>query len=440
MEMGTGKTRTALAIAHKLGCRRILIVAPLSVPGVWIREAGRVWPDLSITPYVEGNVPRRARLLSLTKPEGEPYAAIVNYEGYWREPLRTAIRKRAFDMVIYDEAHRLKSRGARHSTFAHLLAKEIKHRLGLTGTPMSNGPEDLYSIFKAIDPVVFGTRWDTFRDYYLKMGGFGGYAIVGYRHLSNLKARLKESSYRITKEDALDLPEQMDVLVPVRLRDMAVYEKLRKRSLAEVSGLLEDGTHVSDKVVTRSVITNILRLQQITSGYVRGVDHEVIELSTEKRDALRDLLDDATLTGRVVVFCRFTHDVEKAIEVAELVVGVVRTYRLDGSIRPKDREDVLDAFRSTDHGVLVVQVATGSLGIDLTCANIAVFFSVDYSLINFTQCRDRLHRMGQHSPVTYYHLIAEGTVDEKVYELLSDKRSLTSSITDGKSARRFFEN
>lgn len=436
MAMGTGKTRTALELAQDLGARRILVVAPLSVVGVWGKEAKRWWPGLTTSALTQSTSDARARAAGRAR-EFDPVMVVTNYEGYWREPLRSALVK-TFEpeLVIYDEAHRLKGRATRQSRFAHTLVDKTKWRLALTGTPMANGPEDLFSLYKAVDPAIYGTRWVDFEHAYIMRGGYGGYQIVGYRNRSVLEAKLDESSFRITKEDALDLPPQRDVEVPIILQDRRVYDELKRRAVAEIEGLRgEEGMALS-----RCVLTNILRLQQVTSGFVKVEDGREIELGTEKYDALADLLSDAVpATGRVVVFCRFRHDVGAAARAAHAVLPG-QSLVIHGGVPQHQREAILDRFRAADKAVLVLQVQVGSLGIDLSCAQMAVFYSLDYSLVNYLQARDRLHRLGQTGKVTYYHLVAEHTVDETIYQKLEAKQDLTRSILDRQTAKDIFEN
>jgi len=430
-EQGTGKTRAALEALAALGCRRILVVAPLSVPGVWERETAKWWPEAQVTNCTSGTITRRAALL---RQWGEgPRIVIVGYETYWREPLRTAIKESQLDAVVYDEAHRLKSRSARQSRFAHALVAFVPRAMALTGTPMPNGIEDLFSLYKAIDPDVFGTRWADFEARYIRRGGYLNYQIVGYRNVEEVEERLAATSLRITKAEALDLPEQVDVEVPVELTPSTreVYDRLRRKAISEVEGVARDGGIASGTTLARNVLTNVLRLQQITSGFARTTDGEILDLSTEKLDALSELLQDTP--GRVVVFCRFTHDI---LRIARMLDR--RAYVLDGSVPPRRRDAHLDLFRRSSDGVLVAQVAVASLGIDLTCANVAVFYSADYSLTNYLQARDRLHRIGQSSKVTYYHMVAAHTIDEAVYRALSNKEDLMRQVLDISRARELF--
>jgi len=168
---------------------------------------------------------------------------------------------------------------------------------------------------------------------------------------------------------------------------------------------------------------------------VKVSDGRIIDLSHEKEKALLEILEDAIPgVGRVVIFCRFRHDIDRLDAAIKWP-----HYVLDGRSLPKDRQEILDNFKASPQSVLIAQVAVGSLGIDLSCASVAVFYSVDYSLSNYLQSRDRLHRIGQVNRVTYYSLVARKTIDEKVYRALSKKENLARTVLDLTRARKLFE-
>lgn len=423
LAMGTGKTRTALEIARRLRCRKILIVAPLSAIGGWKLERSLFWPRLSLGNASVGTLARRAELLRTQ----EHHAFLVGYETYWKDPLSTEIIKWQPDMVIYDEAHRLKGRSSRRSRFAARLVHVVPYRLGLTGTPVANGPEDLFGIYRALDPRVFGTVWLNFEGRYIVKGGYFNYEIVGYRNVLELRQKVASTSVRVTKAQALQLPPQVDVTIPVQLGAKArkVYGEMKKKAIAEVEGMIR-GRAAAGVTLSRSILTNVLRLQSITGGWTKLSDGRVLDISSEKQDVLVDFLEDATpQVGRVVVFCRFRHDIDRLVEA---LAGREHTFVLDGRVPPEYRDELLDNFRAANYGYLIAQIAVASLGIDLTCSYTGVFYSPDYSLANFLQSRSRLHRHGQKHKVTYYHLVAEDTIDGKVYEALRDKADVARDV------------
>lgn len=429
-DMGTGKTLCAIASARMLHVDRVLVVAPLSVVSVWERQLAEYWTDIEVFDCTGGTIPERAEQVKHLPSRG---VAIVGYESYWREPLRTALRRWAPELAILDEAHRIKNRASKQSRFAHTFPDFVPHRIALTATPMTKGPEDLFSLFKFIHPRVFGTRWQDFEWEYLIRGGFGGHQIVGYRNRDKLERLLHLWSTRVTKEEALDLPEEVDVEISVKMSAKArgYYDDMLQQAIAEVESLRgERGTALS-----RIVLDNILRLKQITSGFVKTDDDKVLDLDTAKLDVLDDLLSDVIPSSKkAVVFCHFTRDVERVAEVSGKHAPV---WVLSGTVSQGQREQNLKDWIASESGILVCQISVSSLGIDLTAAHIAIYFSVDYSLTNWIQCHGRLHRHGQTNKVTNYYLIVKNTVDETVHKALKNKEDLTKSVLDLSTARQF---
>ena len=432
LAMGTGKTRTALTIAQELGCRRVLVVTPPPpATRIWSTEVESCWPGALCTQAAYGSVVDRAEMMRMVARQHNPQIVIVTYYSYWRDRLRKAILYYRPDMLILDEAHRCIHRGAKQTRFAHTLANYVPHRLGLSGTPAPNGLQDYFSIYKALRPSLFGTRYADFESRYIRRGGYLGYQIVGYQNEDELQEKVAATSYRVAK-DVLGLLPPTDVSLQVPLVDTTVYERIRKKALADVRGML-NGQHASGTAIARTALVNVLRLQQITSGFVKVEDGNEIELSTEKLDALSELLADAVLQAdHVVVFCRFRHDI---IAAAKRASKVAKTFTLWGDTPQGDRDGLLEAFRREPRAVLVANIAVASVSIDLTCASVAIFFSLDYSLTNYQQARDRIHRHGQTRHVTYYHLIADvlgrtASIDEKVLRTLARKEDLSRRILD----------
>jgi len=432
-DMGTGKTLCAIATARMLKVSKVLVVTPLSVVSVWRREVERYWPEACFVEATEGSIADRSDLLSYElQQQGAPRICVVGYESYWREPLRKTIREAQFDLLIFDEGHRIKNRTARTSRFAHALADQSPYRLVLTATPMTKGPEDLFSIFRVVNPEVFGTRYTEFEWRFLIKGGFQGKQVTGYRNRELLEQLLHYWATRVTKDEALDLPDEQPVEISVRMNDRAraIYNRLVEHAISEVTAL--DGQ--TGVTLSRVVITNILRLKQVTSGFAKLDDGREVVVDDSKLNTLKDLLID--MPQRVVVFCHFRKDIER---IHEAVVGMGKhAWILQGGITPDQRALNVEQWEKSESGVLVCQIAVSSLGIDLTASNTAIYYSVDYSLTNWIQCHGRLHRHGQVSKVTNYYLMTERSIDVKVYNALARKEDLTKSILDLSSARELF--
>lgn len=436
MEMGTGKTRVALTYAEREHFHRVLIVCPISVSSVWEQEIVKLGLDVLVRNLTSASIVQRTEMLNFYREqqavEHRPLYIIVNYESFWRMPLREQLQKWRPDLVILDEAHRIKGRSTRQSKFAHSLTAIVQARVALSGTPVTNGLQDLYSIYRFIDPLVFGTRYADFESRYVKKGGFQGYQIVGYYNEEEIAQKVRDTAFQISKAEALDLPERTDTVIPVKLsaKTRAKYMEVKKNAIAEIEGEDENGIPKRGVVLARIVLTTILRLQQITNGFVTTDTGETVIMSDEKLSICKELTSDAVEEGhQVVIFCRFLKDI------ARLSDAIPESATIHGSVPQPERARRLKAFQEGNIKVLICQIQVASLGIDLTASDIGIFYSTGFSLADFLQSRDRLHRHGQTKKVTYYHLLGERTVDHQVYEALQSKQQIASKVVNLDYAR-----
>ena len=424
MEMGTGKTLTSIGIVGQLWnerqIARLLIVAPLSILGVWRDEFDRFAGfDYCLT-VLEGTAAKKAD--TIRHMAGKALQVLViNYESAWR--LEKELAGWRADMIVCDEGHRIKTHNIAASKAMHRLAARAKFRLLLTGTVITNKPIDVFSQYKFCDPAIFGNSFYQFRNRYFDMVGFGGYTPVMKRSMEGeFTERLHSIAFRATKAECLDLPEFTDIVQRIDLEPQAmrIYRQLVRDSYAE----LAEGS-----VTVTNVLSQLLRLSQLTGGYVGNDDAGgVTQVSTAKLDALANLVDGAVADGRkIVVIARFVpeiHAIGKMLEKKK-----IRYAQISGEIR--DRDEQIAAFQNDpDVPVFIGQIATAGLGITLTAASLMVFYSLDYSMSNYEQTRARIHRVGQKNECTYIHLVARGTVDEKVLKALHDKANLAKSLVD----------
>lgn len=424
MEMGTGKTLTSIGIVGQLWkerrIARLLIVAPLSILGVWRDEFDRFAGYDYCLSVLEGTAARKAD--TIRHMAGKSLQVLViNYESAWR--MEKELAEWRPDMIVCDEGHKIKTHNIAASKAMHRLAAKAKYRLLLTGTVITNKPIDVFSQYKFCDPAIYGNSFYQFRNRYFDMVGFGGYTPVMKRSMEGeFTERLHSIAFRATKAECLDLPEFTDIVQRIDLEPQAmrIYRQLVRDSYAE----LAEGS-----VTVTNVLSQLLRLSQLTGGYVGNDDAGgVTQVSTAKLDALADLVDGAVADGRkIVVIARFVpeiHAIGKMLEKKK-----IRYAQISGEIR--DRDAQIAAFQNDpDVPVFIGQIATAGLGITLTAASLMVFYSLDYSMSNYEQTRARIHRVGQKNECTYIHLVARGTVDEKVLKALHDKANLAKSLVD----------
>ena len=422
--MGTGKTITSIAIAGALYLKgkinRVLVVAPLSILGVWNEEFVKfadfdyVLAVLSGTGSKKADTLRHMRGTSLQ-------VAVVNYESAWR--LEKEILAWQPDLVIADEGHKIKTHNIAASKAMHRIGAKAAYRLLLTGTVITNKAIDVFSQYKYLNPAIFGQSFYVFRNRYFDMTGYGSHTPVLKRSMEqDLMRRLHCIAFRATKAECLDLPETTDILRYVELEPAAakIYRDLVKDSYAELG---------QSEVTVTNILTRLLRLSQLTGGFIGDDEGNAPQrISTAKQAALEDIVEEALQEGKkLVIIARFIPEIKAICKLLEKQ-GVNYSCIMGGV---KDRDAQVSAFQNDPQTqVFVGQIATAGLGITLTAASTMVFYSEDYSMSNFEQAKARIHRVGQKENCAYIYLVAKGTVDEKVLAALRSKADLARVLVD----------
>lgn len=429
MDMGTGKTRVAIdTIFARENCYRILVVCPKAVVPVWRENLEKFAPNdqWSCWDRQKGSIKAKAEdLKNWLKVPAIKQFVIINYDSVWRGDLGNLVLRSGFQVVVLDESHRAKAAGSKVSKFLALLGKRVHYKMCLSGTPMANSPLDVYGQYRFLDPSIFGTNHYLFLQEYAIMGGPERRFIVGFKNQRKLNEKFRSIAYSCKMSDIankIKLPDALPEtrrLVSLPAADMRTMKELNREFVAECG---------SGHVVVNNVLTKLVRLQQITSGFCYTqenvlLDKELQELNTAKEDTLADMLEDLDPRENVVVFCIFRHDLEAIHRAAKK--NKRECFELSGS------ENTLDGWKSTEGAVIAVQIQAGSEGIDMTKANHAVYFSIPHSLAMYNQSRARLYRPGQTRPVSFCHLLAEGTIDEALYKSLIKKEDVIESIKEG---------
>jgi SNF2 family DNA or RNA helicase len=425
LDMGTGKSKVATDLVVNWDCKIILILCPASVRGVWRREierhAGR---PISVCVLEKGTTKDKVHVatgaIKLGAALRQPVAIVVNYETAWRPEFADFSLGMEWDCVICDESHRIKAHNSQVSKYAAKLGRKAKRRLCLTGTPLAQSPLDLFGQFRFLDPGLFGTSWHHFSNRYaIKGNPYIPQQITGYKNQEELQERFRLISYRCKASDVLDLPEAMHEERTCELSPAArkAYKQLEEELIADL------GTGV---VTASNALVRLLRLQQVTSGFlVEDETEKFHRIDTGKQALLGDLLEDAG-GEPFVVFCRFRPDLAAVRALCE-TMGL-RYGELSGALKDglTDRGEM-----SPSIDVLGCQIQSGGVGIDLTRARYAVYYSLGFSLSEYEQSLARLHRPGQKRNVCYYHLIAEGTVDRRVYGALRSRKDVIEAVLEG---------
>ena len=423
MEMGTGKTITSIGIAGALyqfgKVRKILVVAPLSILGVWEEEFSKFAAFPYTLTVLKGPSRKKAEMLRGVGKDGLQIV-VVNYESAWR--IQKDILAFDADLIIADEAHKLKEARTSQSKAMHHFGDKARYKLLLTGTVITNRELDVFSQYRYLNRKVFGDSFYIFRNRYFDMVGYGNH-IPRFRNymLDEFLQRMHSIAYRVTKEECLDLPGITEEIRTVELepKAMKIYKELLKESYTELG---------QKEVSAVNVLTKLLRLSQVTGGHITDDEGDNNTVSTAKVDAFADILDTAMAEEKkIVVMARFIpelNDIEALLKKKGIGYATVR-----GGV--KNREEEIRRFQEdSDCRVFVGQIAAAGLGITLTAASTMVFYSLDYSMSNFEQAKARIHRVSQTENCHYIYLVAKGTVDTKVLRALRQKVDLAKALVD----------
>lgn len=424
IEMGCGKSLISVAVAGALfkaeKIRKLLIVCPLSICGVWEEEFSK-FADLDYSLNILKGTSNRKAATLYSMNGNSLQVAVVNYESIWR--IESQIHSWNPDFIICDESHKIKTHNIAASKALHRLGQNSRYRMILTGTVITNKAIDIFSQYKFLDPTIYGKSFYTFRNRYFDMVGYGNHTPVLKKGVeSELKEKLHGIAFRATKAECLDLPETTDIVRYIELEQdaMNVYKRLVRDSFSELK---------DSEVTATNILTKLLRLSQLTGGFL-GDDEgkKMHQVSTAKLRALEDIVDDVTLSGKkLVVIARFIPEIEAIKDL--LSKKKLKFSIITGAV--KNRSEHIEKFQNdSDVLVFVGQIATAGLGITLTASSTMVFYSMDYSMSNFEQTKARIHRAGQKENCTYIYLIAKNTVDEKVLKALKKKCDLASSLID----------
>jgi SNF2 family DNA or RNA helicase len=427
--MGGGKSRVAVQYAVEAGVQTVLVLCPVSVIGVWRREfAKHAAGQFDVECLDDGTCAQKADRLKakakLAEARRRPLVIVLNYESAWRAQLANALLGRLWGLLILDESHRVKAPNGKASKFCHKLGRQAHHKLALTGTPAPHSPLDLFAQARVISPGTFGLSFTAFRGRYAEVNPMFPGQVRKWLNQEELRERWRSLAYECSLDGVLDLPPVTEQTIEVELGAKArrAYDALEAELWAKVE---------SGEVTVSNALVKLLRLQQLSSGFAQLDGGELVRIDDAKKRALADLLEDAPADVPVAVFCRFRADLDTVRECAS---ACGRTYaEISGASK-----DALDDRACLREGVQVVgvQVQSGGVGIDLTRAAVAVWFSLGFSLGDYLQARARLHRPGQTRHVSFINLIATGTVDEAVHRALERRQEVIDAVLHGRPSMR----
>ena len=438
MEMGTGKTKVLIdnmAMLYDKGAiNGALIVAPKGVIGTWYnQEIPTHLPDhiknVSVLWQSNINKTQQEKLNTLFETGEDLHILIMNVEAFSTDKGKTFAAKflrTHKTLTAIDESTVIKNPKAKRTKNILALADLCKYRRIMTGSPVTKNPLDLYSQCNFLDPFLLNFHsYFAFRNRYaemktLHMHGRQIQIVNGFKNLSELSDKLKGFSYRVLKEDCLDLPPKIWTKRHITLtpEQAKVYKQMKEQALAVLKG---------KQVTSVSALTQLMRLHQITCGHFAADDGSVQQIKNNRLSELMDVLEETE--GKAIIWAHYQHDIKNIVKEIEKVHGPGSMVTYYGLTPQDERQDNIKQFQSNDEvRFLIGTPATGGYGITLTQANTVIYYSNGYDLEKRLQSEDRAHRIGQKKSVTYVDIMAEDTVDEKIVKALRKKINIASEV------------
>lgn len=460
MEQGTGKTPTAIRIIERRYQReylhRWLILAPNILLYNWAKEWEK-WGRLENTRIIrlhgrnkkqwvaeleelrnsdlDFHTLRELRSCGKTR-DGQPLTVLLlNLEK--ARILEPQLKRLKFQGLVVDESQRVKNRNAQVSKATYRVTRKCSSRLLLSGTPTPQGLEDIFMQFQIMDPDILGTKWSSFSGRYIRKGGYMGKEIVGYRNEEELKRIIRDNSYRVEIDQCIDLPPMTTKYITCELTGKAakaydeLYEELYTRITKEASrsrlkAVLRanhipykpNATYLSlftaaepfiNVASCELTVTQRLRLHQLTGGFLTLDSGEVVQLSRDKLNATVEYLRDRTRP--TVVFCQYVAEIHMLEQ--ELRRALPKK-RIENYRDSDHKHQLEDEFLQNQIDVIILQLHSGSVGLNFQTADAILFYSLNNSAEDFDQAMKRIRRPGQKNHMEIAILLAEGTVDEDI--------------------------
>jgi len=438
MEMGTGKSKVLLdnisMLYDKGKINGALIIAP---KGVY-----KNWHDSEIPVHMVDHIDKKVvlwqalinqkqqdKLDTLFKPEVDLHILLMNVEALSTKKGVDFAYKFLIShnsLIAVDESTTIKNPSAKRTKNILKLASLSKYRRILTGSPVTKSPLDLYTQCLFLDEYLLDhSSYYTFRTRYavMRTANFNGRSVqivVGYRHLDELAEKLKSFSYRVLKDECLDLPDKtfMKRIIQLTPDQKKLYTQMKQMALAEMNGKM---------ITTSTVLTQLMRMQQITCGYFKADDGTTQEINNNRIGELTDLLDE--IEGKTVIWAHWQNDVKHIIKAVVKEYGEGCCVDYYGLTPQSERQNNINKFQNDPKVRFFIGTpATGGYGITLTAASNMIYYSNGYDLEKRQQSEARIDRIGQKKPMTYIDILAEDTVDERIVKALRKKVNIATQI------------
>jgi len=439
MEMGTGKSKVLIDNMSMLYDKGLingaLIIAPKGVYKNWFDSeipnhmANHVEKTMVLWESTASKT-KEKELNTLFKSTHDFHILIMNVEALSTKKGKQFAEKFLNchkTLMAIDESTTIKNPGAIRTKTIIGLGKYVLYKRILTGSPVTKSPLDLYTQCWFLDPWLLDQQsYYSFRTKYaltrkINVNGRQIEIVVAYRNLGELSEKLKPFSHRVLKDDCLDLPPKTFMKRTIQLTDeqKKVYDQMKKLALAELNGKM---------ITTVNVITQLMRLHQITCGHFKSDDGVTQTLKSNRLDELMDVLSE--MEGKAVIWAHYRYDIEVIVEAIKKEYGDKSVVTYYGDTSTDDRQKAIKLIQDPKSEVrfIVGTPQTGGYGITLTGASTMIYYSNGYDLEKRQQSEARIDRIGQEKHMTYIDIIAEGTVDEKIVKALRTKVNIATEV------------
>ena len=414
LEAGLGKSLTTLCALERLDCKRVLVIAPASVLGVWEDESKKWLADpTKHFVAVRGTPAKRAAVYDIVK-KNVSNRICVSYETARGDVLK--LRTIQWDAIVLDETLKIQTPTSKTTKAIMLLTAPV--RIALNGTPISNAWSDIWATFTWLEPTSLYGNWYAFRSVHAVMNPHVQGMIVGWRNTDAIKKKVEPYYIRKTKAECLpDLPPMTETPIrfPLSSKEQTVYNGIKKELLLKLPDKIDEPI--------ANVLTELMRLRQVCNGL------HVFGESTErgsKIDALIEWITPVIQSGnKVVIFTSFSTTADKVFE--ELNRAFKHTasspyaLKITGATKPEDRDEIVREFKELPNCQVLVGTDAMATGLNLQAASYVINLDLPWSYAKYEQRIARAWRLGQTNPVTVWNFLAQGTVDEKVAEVLGRK-------------------
>ncbi len=440
MEMGTGKSKVLIDEIASLYLRgkisAALIVAPKGVYRNW--EKGEIpthMPDeipLHVAAWKapsEMTIQDKKDLKEILIVNGRLRILLMNVEafsGTKGSKFAAQFLHKSNTLMSIDESTTIKTPSAARTKNILKIGKLAKYRRIMTGSPVTKNPLDVYSQLEFLSDQILRQNYWAFRSRYAIMrnvnfGPRSTQLVVGFQRIPELNTIVEQHSYRVLKEDCLDLPDKVyeKRFVSLTPEQVKAYEEMRRFNMTELEG---------ETMTSLSSLTALIRLHQISCGHIALDSGETKALKSNRMNELLNVLDE--VEGKVIIWASYRFDLKHIEETLKNKFGDESTASYFGDTKDKDRQNIVERFQDKNSKLkyFVGNPSTGGYGLTLTAAHTVIYYSNTYDLEKRMQSEDRAHRIGQVNKVTYIDLISEGTVDEKIVQSLRSKIDIASAV------------